>query len=339
MSQATLPITTLIGFLLIPNYSMIALTSAIDVLRLANQLSGTQLYRWLVVNSGDQEQIEASNGLSIARTHQISSLHTCQTVFVCGGTEVAANTGQSLLTTLRALSSQGKPLGALCTGSYALARAGLLKGYRSTIHWENLAAMHEIFPEVEFTQEVFLIDRDRYTASGGTAPLHLMLHLVGQAHGTALANAISEQCVLERIRAPGEHQTAPQPDCIGPGYQHLREAIAIMSSNLEEPLPLAQIASLAGISLRQLERLYQRYHGSGPAQFYLRLRLRRARALLSMTSMSVIQVGVACGFSSSSHFCKAYRTQFGASPSRLRRQGAIRRPALPDSSQDLVEAI
>jgi transcriptional regulator GlxA family with amidase domain len=235
--------------------------------------------------------------------------------------EVQKEIGDAVVQDLRRRAARGQPLGALCTGTHALAAAGVLDGYRCAVHWENLVALRECHPKVHFALEVFVIDRDRVTASGGIAPLHLMIQLVRSHHGNKLAMAISEQFIVDRVRDHTDQQKLPQPEFVGPGYEHLVEAAELMAANIEEPLTLSEIADAAGISLRQLERLFHRYYHVTPAQHYLTLRLRRARELLSHTSAPIMQITVACGFQTASHFCKAYRAQFGHSPSDHRRQG------------------
>lgn len=338
-----------IGFLLLHNYSMIAFANALEVLRMANYLSRRTLYRWTVVGApaADGEAasgeatgqgladaaaaVGASNGLQLVQDGaSLSALARCELVLVCGGIGVQQATTEPVRAQLRWLAARGVALGALCTGTHALAAAGVLDGYRCAVHWENLAALREAYPKVQFAQEVFLIDRDRHTASGGTAPLHLMLHLVRGHHGQKLAVDISEQFIVDRMRAPTDQQRLPQPECIGPGYEHLTEAAELMAANIEEPLPLSEIATATGVSLRQLERLFHRYYRLSPAQHYMNLRLRRARELLMHTAQPIMQITVACGFQSSSHFCKAYRTLFGHAPSEHRRRGAASQPAIAE---------
>lgn len=313
--------TTHIGFILLPDYSMIAFANAVETLRMANYISRQPLYRWTVV-SPDQTAARASNGLAVGSTGDAASLADCDTVFVCGGVNIRNNTDDAVRQLLRQCAAAGATIGALCTGSFALASAGLLDGYRCAIHWENLAAISEEFPKVKFSTEVFILDRDRITCSGGTAPLHLMLHLIRARFGAKLVMDISEQFIVERLRASNDRQRIPQPECIGPGYQHLTEAAEIMAANIEDPLPLAELANAIALSLRQLERLFHRYFSMNPAQYYMNLRLRRAQELLTHSSMPIMQVTVACGFQSSSHFCKAYRSLFGHSPSEERRRHA-----------------
>jgi transcriptional regulator GlxA family with amidase domain len=307
-----------VGFLLLRNYSMIAFANAVEVLRMANYLSGQALYGWSVASTGG-ETAQASNELLLQASVAPQSLDVCDAVFVCGGVQVQHEASDALRHDLRRRAANGQILGSLCTGSYVLAAAGVLDGYRCAIHWENLAAIRETFPKVGFVREIFIVDRDRYTASGGTAPLHLMIQLVRSRQGKRLAMDISEQFILDRLRDAGDEQRIPQPACIGPGYQHLIEAAEIMAANIEEPLPLVEIAAASNVSLRQLERLFQRYHAMSPARYYMSQRLRRARELLTHTSMPIMQITVACGFQSSSHFCKAYRASYGAAPSILRR--------------------
>lgn len=310
---------THVGFVLLRDYSMIAFANAIESFRMANYISRRTLYTWTVVTPYDT-MARASNGLLLAPNAADEDLDECDMVFVCGGVNVREAVDERTRSLLRHCAARGMPLGALCTGSFALASAGLLNGYRCAIHWENLAAIREEFSAVLFAPEVFIIDRDRYTCSGGTAPLDLMLHLIRARHGARLANEVSQQFIVERQRAATDRQKVPQPECVGPGYQKLSDAIEIMSANVEEALPVVEVAAAVGLSLRQLERLFHRYHDLSPAQYYIGLRLSRARELLMHSSLPVMQVTIACGFQSSSHFCKAYRSQFGYPPSDERRR-------------------
>lgn len=306
------------GFLLLNDYSMIAFSNALEALRMANYISRRNLYRWTVVDP-DLTASAASNGLVVASTGSVQALYACHLVLVCGGLNVRQATTDSVLRILHRCAVNGAVMGAICTGSFALASAGLLDGYRCSTHWESLAAMIEEFPKVRFTQEVFLFERDRITCSGGTAPLHMMLHLIRGHHGAKLVMEISEQFIVERLRATKDRQRIPQPECIGSGYQKLTDVAEIMAANIEDPLSLTELASLVGLSLRQLERIFGRYFSINPAQYYLNLRLRRAQELLMHSSLPIMQITLACGFRSASHFCKAYRTLFGHAPSQERR--------------------
>lgn len=307
-----------IGFLLIPDYSLIAFSSALEPLRMANRMAGRELYRWQVLTV-DAQPVAASSGLHLVPDGALESAQDFDTLFVCGGVNVERAWDPRLATTLRRLSRQGVALGALCTGSYLLARAQLLDGYRCTIHWENLASMREEFPRIVVSNELFEIDRDRYTCSGGVAPLDLMLNLVQRDHGAALAVAISEEFVCERIRGRNDRQRVPLRLHLGHSQPKLLEAVQLMEANIEEPMSLDELARHVALSRRQLERLFQRYLNCVPTRYYLELRLTRARQLLLQTAMSIVEVAFACGFVSAPHFSKCYRDYFGIAPRDERR--------------------
>jgi transcriptional regulator GlxA family with amidase domain len=285
-------------------------------------LSRKNLYSWSVI-SADDASSPASNGLSLSPIYHPNDAPPCDILFVCGGTNVREAVSDDVISLLRTYAANGTPMGALCTGTFALAKAGLLNGYRCAIHWENLAAIREEFPKILFSQDLFVIDRNMFTCSGGTAPLDLMLNLIRLKGGKSLAADVSEQFSVERIRDHKDQQHIPLLARIGSGHEALLDAAVFMEMNIEEPFALDYLADQVGLSLRQLERLFKRYLDTTPAQHYLNLRLRRAREFLLQTNMSVMDVTVACGFQSSSHFCKSYRSLFGYPPSRERYQETL----------------
>ena len=306
-----------IGFLVLPSFSMIAFTNAVEPLRMANQLSRKRLYRWSIITCTD-EPVLASNGLAITPTVRPEEVPKPDILFVCGGTYVREAVTDQVISVIRKYHQAGVALGAVCTGTFALAKAGVLNGYRCSIHWENLSAIREEFPGIDFSGELFVIDRDRFTCSGGTAPLDLMINMIRFKGGKSLAADVSEQFIMDRIRDEKDRQHIPLVARIGAGHESLLEAALAMEGNIENPISLDKLAEDLGLSLRHLERLFKRYLGTTPAQYYLDLRLRRARELLLQTNMSVMEVTVACGFQSSSHFSKSYRGVFGYPPSRER---------------------
>lgn len=311
------------GFLLVPEFSMIAFSAAVEPLRMANLLSGRTLYRWHVVTT-DGGPVVASNGLALEPDCAMAEAPPVAVLFVCSGTNVRRTANKTILAWLRKLANRKAPLGALCTGSYLLAKAELLDGYRSTIHWENMASVHEEFPGLIVSSELFEIDRDRYTCSGGIAPLDMMLHLIGQQHGAPLAAAISEQFICERIRGRNDRQRIPLRLRLGTSQPKLVEAVALMEANIEEPMGPDELARHVGLSRRQLERLFQKYLSCVPTRYYLELRLTRARQLLLQTNLSIVDIAFACGFVSAPHFSKCYRDFFGRPPrdERLRQASA-----------------
>ncbi|MBL8704176.1 MAG: GlxA family transcriptional regulator [Rhodospirillales bacterium] len=328
-APASAPAPEFFGFFLVPKFSMIAFTSAVEALRLANRMSGKTLYRWALYST-DGKPVRASNEILLMPDAALAQAGEAgkslgageagrlDALVVCGGLDVQHFADKAVFAALRRFDRQGVALGALCTASHVLARAGLLDGHRCTIHWENLDSFTEAFPEVEVSTDLFEIDRNRFTCCGGTAALDLMLHLIRQRHGAALATAVSEQCILERIRDENDAQRMPVSARLKVNHPKLVAAIGLMEANLEQPLGQDDLARRIGLSRRQLERLFRRYLRKAPAKHYLELRLQRARLLLLQSTLSIIDVALACGFVSASHFSKCYRQGYGRSPKQER---------------------
>ncbi|WP_434625776.1 GlxA family transcriptional regulator [Azospirillum sp. B2RO_4] len=302
-----------IGFLLVPDFSMIAFTAAVEPLRLANHISGKELYRWVLLSpTGGVER--ASNGIRICVDHAIADAPQLSTVMVCSGVGGHWFEDRTVFSWMRRAAAQGIAFGALCTASHILARAGLLNGYRCTIHWENMAGFAETFPEIEATGELFTIDRNRFTCAGGTAATDMMLHLIAARHGEKLAMDIAEQLLHTKIRAGSIRQQEELHANPVLDHEDLNAAVAVMQANIEEPLDLLTLAAELGQSRRNLERLFRKYMNCSPAKYYLGLRMKRARQLLCQTRMSVMEVSISCGFISATHFSKCYRDHFGVAP-------------------------
>ncbi|MDG1905553.1 MAG: GlxA family transcriptional regulator [Arenicella sp.] len=307
------------GFLLLPNYSMLAYSSAVEVLRMANRLRRETLYEWPTYTL-DGQAVAASNGMTILPDHAISEMQDLHVLFVCSGVRVMQQWQPAIKTHLVRAAKSKVILGGICTGTQVLATAGLLEGYRCTIHWENLASLRETSPNIIVSEELYELDRDRYTVSGGTAPLDMMYELVKREHGKELAVSISEQFMCDRMRGEYDRQRVPLKLLIGADQPKLIEAVELMESNLEELINLDDLSSLVGVSRRQLERLFKKYLGCVPSRYYLDLRLKKARQLLLQTSISISDVAIACGFVSASHFSKSYRDMFGRTPREERQQ-------------------
>ena len=307
-----------IGFLMMPEYTLSTFSNAVSVLRMANRLSGRELYRYSVF-SIDGEPVVSSAGLELKMDGSFHTTVDMNVLIVCGGYNVKNYCDKPVIDALRSMDKKGIPLGAMCTGSYVLAAAGLLDGYRSTIHWENIASMREQFPKLNISSSLFVIDRDRYTCSGGISSIDLMLNLVASIHGHQLVQQISEQFTCDRVRTEKDPQRAPLQYLIGASQPRLVDAVVLMEANIEEPLRLDEIAEYVGISRRQLERLFNRYLHCAPSRYYLELRLSRARLLLLQTSIPVIDVAISCGFSTAPHFSKCYSDLYGKPPSNERR--------------------
>ena len=306
------------AFLLVDKFSMFSLAAAIDAFRSANRLLGRDFYSWSTV-SADGEAVSASNGLPLKIDYAVSDLPPVDILFVCVGLTTEFPGKSKVLAALRAWGRKGYAMGALSVGSHVLAEAGQLDGYRCTIHWENRAGFKERFPEIECTGNVFEIDRKRYTCAGGTTSIDLMLEIVRGDFGVALANEVANQFQHERIRSAGDRQrVGPERDLTGKS-EKLRKIVELMADKLDEPLSAVQLARSAGLSVRQVERLFLRHLGMTPGRYYMRLRLERARELLRQTNLPILDVAIATGFTSHSYFAQSYRLQFGRPPSEERR--------------------
>ena len=302
-----------IGFLLLNEFSMLAFASALEPLRAANRQTNRDLFNWVIASPGGTVAI-ASNGVEVRADGDLTILQECRMVFVCAGVNVRSNTDRNVLNLIRRLDRNGAVIGAICTGTYVMAAAGLLDGRRCTIHWENIDGLSEEFPELEITNDLFEVDGTRVTCSGGTASLDMMLNLITQAHGAALAAEISDQFIHDRIREPTDRQRMELRSRLGVSHPKLLAVVKTMEDNLEEPLAQTDIARMTNLSTRQLERLFRKYLNTTPTRYYLNLRLARARHLLRQTSMSILSVALACGFVSASHFSKCYRECYGCTP-------------------------
>jgi AraC family transcriptional regulator, glycine betaine-responsive activator len=316
------------GFLTLPRYSMIALANAVEPLRMANIITGQTVYEWAIV-SLDGQPTPASNGLQLSPTIPLEQAGPVDILFVCGGVNVQQAVSPKVLGALKRLAERRVPLGALCTGGYALAKAGLLDRYRATIHWENLSALREEFPRINLSDQLFTIDQDRFTCSGGVAPLDLMLHLVESKLGARVSQLISEQFIVDRVRSDRDRQYVPLRAQIGVSHESLIRVAQLMEENIEKPLSLDEIATATRLSRRQIERLFKRHLNCVPKRYYLQMRLRRARELLLQTSMPIIDITTACGFQSPPHFSRCYRAQFGCPPSAERQPGKGKATPLP----------
>ncbi len=305
--------TTDIDLLILPNFSMMAFASVVEPLRAANQLAGRTLYRWRTF-SVDGAPVTASNGVTVVPGAALRDTGKAGTLLVCAGLGAEHFDDARVAQRLRELARHGVGLGGVCTGTIALARAGVLDGYRCTLHWENVEGFVEVFPDLDITATLFEIDRDRYTCSGGTAPMDMMLSWIGLAHGEDLAVQVAEFLLHHSVRHPHDPQRLPIQYRTGITHPKLLAAIAHMEAYVESPVPLADVAEAVELSPRQLERLFKQRLKTTPSRYYLELRLKRARLLLKQTSMSVIQVAVASGFSSASHFARCYREAFHRSP-------------------------
>ncbi len=305
-------------FLLLDRFTMLSFASAIEPLRIANRVVGAA---GLFLGAGGRRRRDCD----LFQRRRPSSWtwgwkrSTATTrLLVCGGIDVQKSTTKPVLNWLRREARRGVTIAGLCTGAYALAKAGLLDGKKATIHWENQDGFLEEFEEVNLTKSVFVMDGNRWSTAGGTSSLDLMLKVIAADHGEDVANTVADQLIYSTPRTDQDTQRLSIPTRIGVRHPKLSQVIQMMEGNIEDPMSPAELAEEVGMSTRQLERLFRRYLNRCPKRYYMELRLQKARNLLMQTDMSVINVALACGFASPSHFSKCYRSHYNTTPYRER---------------------
>ena len=312
-------------FLLIDKFTMINFAGAIEPLRLANHVAGEKLYTWILCGEGTEKT--CSNGATFRLDMGLEEMDRDDTILVCGGIDIQRTTTKGVVSWLRREARRGITIGGLCTGAHALAKAGLLDGKKATIHWENQDGFAEEFEDVKLTKSVFVMDNNRWTTAGGISSIDLMLKIIATDHGEDMANTVADLLIYSTIRTDQDTQRLSIPTRIGVRHPKLSQVIQMMEGNIEDPMSPADLAEEVGMSTRQLERLFRRYLNRSPKRYYMELRLQKARNLLMQTDMSVINVALACGFASPSHFSKCYRSHYSTTPYRERGTQGV--PGLP----------
>lgn len=309
-----------IAFLLIPGYTHLGFSSAIEPLRMANMVVGRADYAAVTVTI-DGEAVMASNGVRTLPDYAIDDLPAMRALFVCGANPIRYPAERRLCKWLQLRAGKGIVIGGIDTGADLLARAGLLDDYRCTIHWQDMPAFIDRYPRTIASRQVFEIDRDRYTCSGGTASMDMMLQFIaGHPDGPDVAGAVADLLVHERIRDVHDRQRVPLWQRLGSSQSKLSAAVMIMEANIEEPLRLTEVAAHADLSPRQLERLFQEHLDCTPAQYYMELRLLAVRERLLHSDSPISEVAIQCGFHSAAHVSRRYRRMFGVPPSEDRRR-------------------
>lgn len=306
-------------FVLLPKFSMIALYGALEPLRVANRFAG-RVFSWRFV-SLDGEPVSASNEIPVSVSGELGAVGRPALVIFCASYEPEKHVQRKMLAKVRQLARQGVTLGGVDTGPFVLASAGLLDGYRATVHWESLPGFRESFPSVDVTTALYEIDRDRMTCEGGAASIDMMLEYVARTHDRKLAVTVADQLVHFRFSDGAGEARLPAQVRYQISHPRVLSVIDAMEQNIEEPLEVTALARLAGLSVRQMERLFRAELAMPPKRFYQQLRLERAERLLNYSHMTVTDVAVACGFPALEHFTRSYKARFGAPPSRHRRIG------------------
>ena len=304
-----------IGFLLLPRFSLMAFTSALEPLRIANRAAGRELYQWRIC-SVDGQPVQASNGLSLLVDAAFRDMAESSALIVVASFEPEQHLVPSTLAHLRRLARFGAEMGALDTGAWLLAAAGLLDGYKITLHWEAVPAFALKYPNTEISPRLYEVDRDRFTSAGGTSSFDMMLHLIGQRHGETLTRSITEQLVAGSLRPADLPQRPASSACV-----HDHRLARLLDAIEAEPTAGWSLATMAGhahVSRRRLLDLFRQETGTSPHRFVHHLRLQVARSILETSDRSVRDVSLDCGFASLEHFSRSFRRRYGVAPSMLR---------------------
>lgn len=305
-------------FLLLPKLTMLAFSAAVEPLRIANQVANKELFRWYTMTE-DGEPVGCSNGIRIMPDYQLKPLSANTYTFVCSGVEPVNAASDVTLNWLRRQRAFGSRLGGICTGAFALAQAGVLCGQNFTLHWENQPAFLEYFPSLIPTQNLYENDKNLITCGGGNAATDMMLDIIETEHGNDLAVIVADMCIHARSNNRESPQKSGYAAAISCRNKKLVRAMEYMQGNIEEPMELSEIASCVMISRRQLERLFKKYIGKSPSQFYQDLRISQAHALLNETNLSATEIAAATGFSGTGQFFATFRKKYGTSPNAYRK--------------------
>ena len=311
------------GFLLIPGFSMLSLAAAVEPLRMANAQAEEELYQWDFL-SWDNTSVNASNNMVTAPTIDVDQVKILDVLLVVAGINVATYGDGVFFAWLRQASRQVDLLGSTSTGALLLAKAKLLRHKTCTIHWEYVDSFREQFPDVWMSGELYEFDGSLFTCSGGSAGLDMMLQIIADQHGYELALLVAEQYMHPHIRPPHQDQRMRLQSRLNINNPRLIKALDIMRQNLEAPLTCQELADASNMSARQMERLFKQYLHQSPGQYYLHLRLEKTQQLLRQSSLSVLQVATACGFSSTSYLARCYQKKYACSPRQERARNSNR---------------
>ena len=307
-----------------PNFNLSATVGLIDPLRAANYLDGVARFRW-VLASAEGGMILASNGLTLQTTPLSEVANDAFDIVVISSSWAPeAYRSKPLLAALRKFALSGAAMGALDTGAFLLAEAGLLQDRIATVHYEHIDGLREISDRTAVSEDLYVFDGNRFTCAGGTASVDLGLHILRSVCGDSLANAAARYIFHPGARPPGTPQNPAGVEPLGHATpESVRRIITEMERHLEEPLTIPELCRHAGISQRQINRLFAAHVGRSPQLYYRDIRLDRARGLVTQTELPLSEIAVASGFASQAHFSKAYRDRFGIQPRVDRVEGRI----------------
>lgn len=311
------------GFLLFDDFSNMVLASAVEPLRAANYCAGQERFSWRLISQHGQP-VTSSSGMRLLPDSSLAEAGELEALFVICGYGARRHSTRALLSDLRAASRRARRIGGGDAGSWILAEAGLLEGRRATIHWLDLQAFEEEFPNIEASPERYVMDGPALTAGGATTVMELMLRIIRETCGDAVAFDVSNTFVYDSGRAGAENRGA-RALSLQTRAPQLIKTIEEMRSNISDPLPLHALAASAGCSLRALHRLFQQELDTPPGRYYELVRLDHARSLAEDTTLAAYEIAAACGYETAAGLAKAYKKRFGVtllSSRKAKRKGS-----------------
>jgi transcriptional regulator GlxA family with amidase domain len=305
-------------FVLLPGFWMLSLVPALDTLVNANLLAGRTMYDW-VLCSQDGQPVASTQGTPTPVDFGLDYCGTPTDIVIVAGTGVEQMDLSRLSVWLGRKVRGDVRVAGLGSAAFVMARANLLNDVPATMHWHYRDSFAETFPEVELSSRPYISEGNRLTSSGGVTSIDLFLDLIAQDHGVDFSIAVADSMNYQSVRQVQQSLRVDAPSSLRVTHPKLTPVLQTIEQNLEFPVPPSELAGLAGVSTRQLERLFRQYLGQTPKQYYMSARLRRAHFLLAQTQMSVMDVALACGFQSANHFAKCFRLEFGQTPAQMRR--------------------
>ena len=303
-----------VGLVLVDGFSLMSYSSVVEPLRAANLLSDKVLYWvWNLPVEGDQSV--SSTGAVIPATAYISEPVDFDLVLLIASGNPFSFSDTKLLSWIRNLARRQVIIGGVSGGPVVLAKAGVMTGRRMTVHWEHRNSLRERYPELQLEHALYVVDKDRLTCAGGTAPLDMLHSLISSHHGSDFARQVSDWYLHTEVRPAGGPQRAGLSQRYHTNNESILRVIETMELQLADPLSLEELASIAGIGARQLNRLFKTKLGKTTMAFYRQIRLDKANTMLAQSYMSVTDVALATGFASTAHFSTCYKKHFGTPPS------------------------
>ncbi|MEM1149018.1 MAG: GlxA family transcriptional regulator [Pseudomonadota bacterium] len=305
-----------IGIWPVPGYAMMSCASVLEPLRAANLGGPAPLFDLAVFGAADGAV--SSSGAILPTQHRLGSVPPLDMFLVIAGGDPFAFDDAQAFEWLRTMAHHVPLIGGVSAGPVLLARAGLLSGRICTVHWEHAAELSTQYPDITVKRRLFVMERDRVTCGGGTAPMDLMHALIARAHGKAVARRVSDWFLHTDVRSASAPQRAAYADQAGSAPRAVQEAIALMEDHLSDPLSLPQLGLICGVSARQLNRLFSEVFGTSTMAFYRKIRLEAGRHLIRTSDLTLVEIADATGFHSAGHFSHQFAKAYETRPSALR---------------------